>query len=139
MDLKTKAAQLSYRIEAKPEGGFRAVFNHSSMDTIEGSSREEVNEKVRAKLGEMIVAQLPTSFKIGGITMAINTKFNVSTRPETGPATAPDAKRCQSTTPLASDATPITPSSNTGKALRVMIAGTGIAALIFFLLRLFER
>lgn len=139
MDLKAQAAKFSYRIEAKPEGGFRAIFADSGMGIIEGASREEVKEKVQAKLGEMIVAQLPTTFKIGGISVAVNTTFKVRTRTDASPTTGSEAHRSQSNTAIGSEATPIVPSANMSKTFRAIITVAGVAALTYFLLQLFHH
>jgi hypothetical protein len=135
MEIKTTTTKIFYRIEAKPEGGFRAVPQDSTLETIEGSTREEVEEKIRAKLSETIATQLPTTFKIGGknLTLAINTKFNLTTEGQSRPATT------GSETKLTPEAGPITPGDSSGSSLRVFASLLALATLIYFLLRLFHH
>jgi hypothetical protein len=142
LDLKTTTTKFSYRVEPKPEGGFRAIPSDSGMAVIEGSTREEVNEKIRAKLGEMIVAQFPISLKIGGIPVTINTKFNLWTRKDARPGITdsnPNLNRFQNASELYCGASPIVPVANTGKAFRFVITSAGIGVLVYFLLHLFHR
>ena len=141
-NLQTTSAKFSYRVEPKPEGGFRAIPSDSSMAVIEGSTREEVNEKIRAKLGEMITAQLPISFKVGGIPVTINTKFNVRTRTDAQPGVPgsdPNPNRFQSASELYTGASPIVPVAGTGKAFRFVVTSAAIAGLIYLLLHLLHR
>jgi|SRR5215469_2193356 len=58
MDTKTITTKFRYRIEPKPEGGFIARAEEGSAETLEGATREEVQQKIDDKLtvlvGEML-------------------------------------------------------------------------------------
>ena len=123
MDIKTTTARFSYRIQAKPEGGFVATPSDPAMETIEGSTKEQVEQKVQAKISEMIGAQLPTTLKLGGINVTVNRKVNFTTRTQSGPPlTGSQQTDAFQRSELTAGSGPIVASDNSGKTLRV-IAG----------------
>ena len=58
MELK-KTTSFSYHIEQKPEGGFIARPDDPQMETLEGATEQEVEQKIGAKMIGMIGAEMP--------------------------------------------------------------------------------
>jgi hypothetical protein len=54
-----KTTSFSYHIEQKPEGGFIARPDDATMETLEGATEQEVEQKIGAKVTGMISAQMP--------------------------------------------------------------------------------
>jgi hypothetical protein len=59
MELKQIIQCCAYRIEPKPEGGFIARASDPSVPAIEGTTREEVQQQVQAKLVATLGAVFP--------------------------------------------------------------------------------
>ena len=135
MDIKTTTTKFSYRIQPKPEGGFVGIPSDPAMETIEGSTKEEVEQKIQAKISDMIGAQLPTSLKLGGINVTVNHKLNFTTRTQSGPALCA-SRQTDTSQDIAQigSSTPIVPSDNAGTILRVIAVLLAVGALIYFYL-----
>jgi hypothetical protein len=58
MEITKIASMIAYRIEAKTDGGFIAHPLDPAMGTIEGATRQEVQEKIQAKIGELLAQKL---------------------------------------------------------------------------------
>jgi hypothetical protein len=85
MEISHSEYKFSFHIEPKPEGGFIARPSDPSAQPIEGATREEVEEKVRTKITQIVGAQLPgftAMLNIGGADVKIGTQlnFNVTRR-----------------------------------------------------------
>lgn len=121
-----------YRIEPRPGGGFiaRPEANRSdgqTMEPIEAATQEELQQKIEAKMTELLQQQVPNIFKLGGIDLfklvgtdtKLDGKINITTQSVSGKTitTRHDA-------PPGSDvlnvSTPIVPSSSGGTMLRVL-------------------
>src|SRR5215470_12855933 len=59
MDFKRALSQFIYRIEPKPGGGFIATCKDPSAPAIEGSTREEVQQKIQESIAANLGAQFP--------------------------------------------------------------------------------
>ena len=129
MEIKNTTTKFVYQIEPKPEGGFVArpsgASDNSAMETIEGATREEVQEKIQAKLAELIEQQIPTLFKFGGLNVSVNKKINITTRTSSGKVVS---RQLNLGNDVMNAPVPIVPSSSGGTMLRV------IAVLIALLL-----
>jgi len=99
MDTKTITTKFRYRIEPKPGGGFVARAEEGPAESIEGATREEVQQKIDDKLtlifGEMLhndkLTQMVgemlhdhkkvggTEFKLGGAQIRVNVTSTSST------------------------------------------------------------
>jgi predicted RNase H-like HicB family nuclease len=99
MDSKTTTTTIRYRIEPKPGGGFVARAEEGPGETFEGSTREEVQQKIDDKLAalvgdmlhndkvtEMVGNLLHKSGKIGGVNFQVNVTSKSSTRVPSQPA-----------------------------------------------------
>lgn len=71
MEINKTIAKYSYRIEAKPGGGFVAHPTESSMETLEAATKEEILQKVEQKIGALIGKEFP------GIDKLLHTDPNV--------------------------------------------------------------
>ncbi|HYL91929.1 MAG TPA: hypothetical protein VEW69_02105 [Alphaproteobacteria bacterium] len=69
---KTTVTNLRYAIEPKPEGGFVARSADPSMPSVEGGTRDEVQQKIEAIFSNLIQQKLP-QFKLG-MNLTINNK-----------------------------------------------------------------
>lgn len=107
MDSKTITTKFRYRIEPKTEGGFIARAEEGSAESIEGATREEVQQKIDDKLtvlvegmlhndkltqmvGEMLHDQKrvgAAEFKLGGAQIRVNVTTTSSTNRLSKPAT----------------------------------------------------
>jgi hypothetical protein len=63
MELQRLTRQLSYRIEAKPEGGFVARCADPGIPPLEAPTREELQQKIRQNLDRALAAAFP-GFKL---------------------------------------------------------------------------
>ena len=80
MDVKASKQHLSYRIVVKPEGGYIATSSDPGCEPLEGATQEEVVEKVRQKTAALLGRALPADlFKLGGLTVKVHKKINIST------------------------------------------------------------
>lgn len=59
MDLKRIISTFTYRIEAKPQGGFIAHASDPSLPPLEASTREELQEKIQASIGAAVAREFP--------------------------------------------------------------------------------
>jgi hypothetical protein len=57
--IKTTVTKLSYRIEPAHDGGFVGVPSDPTLGNVEGATREDVQQKIRAKLEELVQQQMP--------------------------------------------------------------------------------
>ena len=133
MTTTTTTAKFSYKIEAKPDGGVIAIPADPAMERLEGSTREEVEQKIQAKVTEMIGAQLPGAFKFGGVNVTIKRNSNVTTWAHSTPMQ--DGTKMTNTSQnvvLNGGAAPIVPSGGTGSALRVVTFLIAVAAMLYF-------
>src|SRR5881275_1909279 len=86
MEITNTTSKFEYRIEAKPDGsGFiahpvGAPPANFPLGIIEGATREEVQEKIRAKIMEAVQEKIPTLFKFAGMNVAVNSTINVITK-----------------------------------------------------------
>ncbi len=123
-----------YRIEPDPAGGFIARPSDPSLEPIEGATREEVQQKIQAKITEMIQSQLPTELKLGPLHVKINRKVTVTTCSTTTPAANVQLPSTQNlATQNTLDAT--APSSERiSTILRVAAGVLAVVAIIYYLL-----
>jgi hypothetical protein len=63
MDLKSLKTQVTYRIEPKADGGFVARATDPNVPSIEGVTREEVQQKIRARAFDTVLAAVPASLR----------------------------------------------------------------------------
>src|SRR5215472_7361359 len=130
MEVKNTTTKIMYWIEPKPGGGFIArpsggTPEGSAMEAIEGATREEVQEKIQAKITQFIEQQMPTLFKFGGLNLMLNKKISLTTETSSGQVVT---RRENLGDDVVNAPVPIVPSSSGGTMLRV------IAVLIALLL-----
>ncbi len=114
--------------ETKSDGGFIARPLDSAMGTIGGATREEVQQKIQARIGELIAQQLPAGLNSGGVTVTVNRNVSFTTRDASGTVfTKRQPESGSFSIPAA-----IIPSSSGGTMLRVIAALIAIAALCYY-------
>lgn len=59
MDLKRLITHFTYRIEAKPGGGFIAHASDPNLPPLEAATRFELNEKIRQNISAALAAEFP--------------------------------------------------------------------------------
>jgi hypothetical protein len=59
MELKQLIKSFCYRIEPKPEGGFIARPTDPSIAPIEAATREELQQRIQAKVSETLAVEFP--------------------------------------------------------------------------------
>ncbi len=134
MDINTDitTSKFSYRIEPKPDGGFVAKPSDPGLPAIEGASREEVQQKIQSAITQMIGNQLPTTFKLGNLSVKVNRKIQLTTRTLSNPPAANNpsiSTGAQSALPMNTAA--IVPEPNSGTALWIVIGLLILAALVY--------
>lgn len=87
------------------------------MEPIEGATREEIQQKIEAKLTELIEQQFPTSFKFGGLNLILNKKIELTTQTGSGKLIT---RRENLGDDVVNAPVPIVPSSSGGTMLRVI-------------------
>ena len=138
MKIKNTTTKFMYWIEPKPDGGFiarpsGAKPDGSAMETIEGATREEVQEKIQAKLTEVMEQQMPALFKLGGFNLIINKKINLTTQNSSGQVVTRQESLGDD---VVNAPVPIVPSSSGGTMLRVIaILIALLLAYAFFVVR----
>lgn len=80
-----------YRIEAKPDGGFVAHPPSSSMQTIEGTTKDEVLKKIAESINANLESASPTGqtfvhkdYNVGGLHFTIDKKVKITTHDSSG-------------------------------------------------------
>lgn len=125
MEITKTITKVMYRIEPKPGGGFiaRADTDQSSgqaMEPIEAATQEELQQKIEAKMTELIQQQMPTIFKLGGIDVAVNRKVNITTQSASGKTITSRQEALPPGSDLVNLSAPIVPSTTGGTMLRVL-------------------
>jgi hypothetical protein len=59
MDLKRLIGTFTYRIEAKPQGGFIAHASDPNLAPLEAATREELQQKIQANIGAALAREFP--------------------------------------------------------------------------------
>ncbi len=59
MDIKRIITMFTYRIEAKPDGGFIAHASDPNLPPLEASTRMELQQKIQAKISAILTAEFP--------------------------------------------------------------------------------
>lgn len=59
MELKRIISTFTYRIEAKPEGGFAAHASDPKLPPLEAPTRQELQQKIQANIGAALAAEFP--------------------------------------------------------------------------------
>jgi hypothetical protein len=85
MEIK-KTTSFVYHIEQKPGGGFIARSDDPQMETLEGATEQEVEQKIGAKITAIIGEQMP--FGLGKLLDSALTKsafaYHIEEKPEGG-------------------------------------------------------
>ena len=59
MELKRIISTFTYRIEAKPEGGFVAHASDPNLPALEAPTRQELQQKIQANINAVLAAEFP--------------------------------------------------------------------------------
>jgi hypothetical protein len=59
VELKRIISTFTYRIEAKPEGGFVAHASDPSLPPLEAPTRQELQQKIQANIGAALATEFP--------------------------------------------------------------------------------
>ena len=59
MDIKRIISTFTYRIEAKPEGGFVARASDPSLPPLEAPTRQELQQKIQANISAAMSKEFP--------------------------------------------------------------------------------
>jgi hypothetical protein len=59
VELKRIISTFTYRIEAKPEGGFVAHASDPNLPPLEAPTRQELQQKIQANIGAALAAEFP--------------------------------------------------------------------------------
>ncbi|HKS75506.1 MAG TPA: hypothetical protein VJQ82_20015 [Terriglobales bacterium] len=83
MDLKRLVTHFTYRIEAKPEGGFIARASDPSMPPLEAPTREELQQKIQTNIAAALANEFP-SLKLPLEKNEVNFAFHIEHKPDGG-------------------------------------------------------
>jgi len=83
MDIQTITKKYAYKIEPKPEGGFIARATDPTVPSIEGATREEVQQKIRETVFSGLSQVFP-GLKIPLETKNAKLEFHIDRKPEGG-------------------------------------------------------
>ena len=83
MDIKRLLSQFTYKIEAKPEGGFIAHASDPSVPPLEAPTRAELQMKIQASIASVMAQEFP-SLKLPLQNNAVQFAFHVEHKPEGG-------------------------------------------------------
>lgn len=140
MEIKTNTTKFRYRIEPKTGGGFIARAEKGPAETLEGVTREELQQKIDDKLtalvGDMLhndklagmVGEVLQKRGIGGLNVKVNVTTNSSKSLAARAATSPGGNPS-----LAQSSEPLFEGSN--KAWIVIALLVAIGALFLYFLK----
>jgi hypothetical protein len=83
MELKNLVKQFSYRIEAKPEGGFIARSTDPAVPALEASTREELQRQIAEKFSAALAESFP-GLKIPVQGKTSKFEFHIDRKPDGG-------------------------------------------------------
>ena len=83
MDLKRLITHFTYRIEAKPEGGFIAHSTDPTVAPLEAATREELQQKIQANIAAALAAEFP-GLKLPLQDKELKCSFHVELKPGGG-------------------------------------------------------
>jgi len=81
MDIKRLMTYFTYRIEAKPDGGFIARSSDPTLPPIEAPTRWELNDKVRQSIGAAMAAEFP-GLKLPVENQQLKATFHIERTPD---------------------------------------------------------
>ena len=151
MEIKKTISHFAYRIEEKPGGGFIAQPLDPANAPIEGTTREEVMQKIQAQSVAELERELPELLNAGGLEgKLVNLlaskagvkgaiKVNITTTRADGTTTATsssisDPNLLPSTVANGPIIRSDEGSDRTGTALRILAALIALGAVAYFLL-----
>ena len=121
--------KFAYRIEVRPEGGFIARPIDRSMETLEGATREEIQQKIEARLGEVLGVPLAT-FKISDIARIPDSRFKVTVTKAARTLTPTELESSRIPAPPP----PIAPADGSGGFLKAIILAIVVLAFLYYFL-----
>lgn len=83
MDLKRLITHFTYRIEAKPGGGFIAHASDPNLPPLEAPTRWELDEKIRQNISDALVAEFP-QLKSAMEQNQVKLAFHIEQKPDGG-------------------------------------------------------
>jgi len=83
MEFKRLISHFTYKIEAKPEGGFIARASDPSAPPLEAATREELQQKIQASIASVLAANFP-GLKVPLETGGAKFSFHIEHKPEGG-------------------------------------------------------
>ena len=127
MEPKRRVRHFTYRIEPKPQGGFIAHATDSTALPLEAASREELLEKIQAKIAAGRASEF-TGLKLPLENQELKGAFHIESTPERGFA----IHSADPNAPLI-DNSPITPENSRGWTFfSFLLAMLVVATLIYF-------
>ncbi len=122
-----------YRIEPNPAGGFIARPSDSSLEPIEGATREEIQQRIQAKIADVMQSQLPAELKLGGLNVKIKRNVTITTRNTTASNTNSSQPSAQNL--LSQNALELTDgaSDTVSRILRIAAGALALVAILYFL------
>lgn len=97
MEANKKSVSFSYRIEAKPGGGFVAHTSDPTMETVEAATREELEQKMQAKINELMgnfggLGVMGLKKLLGSVNVGSGLSYHIEEHPEGFRAHPSDSK-----------------------------------------------
>jgi len=124
--------KFNYKIEPKPGGGFIARPSNPALPVFEGATKEEVEQKMEARLLEMMDEKLD-QLHLGNLKAAIHTKVNIQhhhiTAPSQPTASQPQQFSSSSSSASGSSGPIIMESQGSGQTVLKIIVALVVAAL----------
>jgi len=83
MELKRLITHFTYKIEAKPEGGFIAHASDPSVPPLEAATREELQQKIQANIAAALASEFP-GLKLPLESKSVKFAFHIEHKPGGG-------------------------------------------------------
>jgi len=83
MELKRLITHFTYKIEAKPEGGFIAHASDPSVPPLEAPTREELQQKIQANIASALASEFP-GLKLPLENKSVKFAFHIEHKPGGG-------------------------------------------------------
>lgn len=130
----TSITKFTYRIEPNPAGGFIARPTDSSLESIEGATREEIQQKIQAKITDMLQSQLPAELKLGGLNVKIKRNVTITTQNTSASNISSSQPSAQNL--VSQNAMELTDGSSdtVSRILRIAAGALALLAILYFLL-----
>ena len=132
MEINRSVTRFTYRIEQKPDGtGFIAKSDDPAQETIEGATAKEVEEKIGAKVMDMVGAQVG-GLHLPGLELKVNKRVTITSSKEITPEMAKEFGLTPTSTSTPELQPPVAPSGESSQKWLWIVGGAAILSVLLY-------